>query len=342
MTKKRSLKLIFTLGYAVSLFGWLGAQAAAGSLNKVMVRFDRLQVSTATTGTVCAFVTAANGTEASLNVTFPTGYTVSTTLANWTVSTTNLAWPTGASAWPGIGTASAVSGQVVTFPSNDIVTDGLYCFNWTNTAAMTTKSTATNNNSGSLTTRNSVPATIDSGGYATATVSSDQIVVTATVAETFSFALSASTDNLGALSTSAVSSSPTPRTATISTNAKNGWSAWAKDSSTGLNSAAAAYTIASTTPGTNSTLAGGSEGYNLGITSSQVGGSGTITVAAPFVGGVLGKGGGLDTSLRTLATSNGTANSATLTLTNNAAISPITPAASDYTDTITIIAAGLF
>jgi len=306
------------------------------------VRFDRLQTSTATTGTVCANVTAANGTEASLNVTFPTGYTVSTTTTNWTVSTTNLAWPTGGSAWPGIGTASAVSGQTVTFPSSDIISNGLYCFNWTNTAAVTTKSTATSSNGGTVATRNLVPATIDSGSYATATVSSDQIVVTASVAETFSFALSGTTDNLGALSTSSVVSSPTPRTATISTNAKNGWSAWAKDSNTGLNSASAGSTISSTTPGTNSTLAGGSEGYNTGVTSTQVGGSGVVTVATAFVGGAAGKGGGLDTSLRTLATSNGTADNSSLSLTNNAAISALTPAASDYTDTITVIAAGLF
>lgn len=336
--------LLVSLLYGAALLSGLagGGIASAASLNQVLVRFDRLQTSTATTGTVCANITAANGTEASLNVAFPTGYTVSTTVANWTVSTTNLAWPTGASAWPGIGTASAVSGQTVTFPSGDAVTNGLYCFNWTNTAAMTTKSTASSDNTGSLTTRNSTPATIDSGGFATATVSADQIVVTASVAETFSFALSGTTDNLGALSTSSVVSSPTPRTATISTNANNGWSAWAKDNNTGLNSATASYTIASTTPGTNSTLSGGSEGYNTGVTASQVGGSGTISVAAAFAGGASGQGGGLDTSLRTLASSNGTADSATLTLTNNATISALTPAASDYTDTITVIAAGLF
>lgn len=320
----------------------VGDVFAAGNLNQIMVRFDRLKTSTATTGTVCANITAADGTEASVAVTFPTGYTLSGTLGNWTVSTTNLAWPTGASAWPGIGTASNVTGQVATFPSNDIVADGLYCFNWTNTAAVSTAASATNNNVGTVATSTSVPAVIDSGSYTTATVTSDQILVTATVAETFSFALSGSSDNLGQLSTSSVVVSPSPQSATISTNAKNGWSAWAKDSSTGLNSVSASKTIASTTPGVNSTLAGGTEGYNTGITSSQVGGSGTVTVTTPFVGGSAGRGGGLDTSLRTLATSNGTANNASLTLTNNAAISSITPAASDYKDTITIIAAGLF
>jgi hypothetical protein len=73
-----------------------------------------------------------------------------------------------------------------------------------------------------------------------------------------------------------------------------------------------------------------------------VSGSGTITVAAPFVGGSTGKGGGLDPSLRSLAASTGTADTAVLTLTNNVTISPTQAAATDYTDTITIIGAGLF
>ena len=75
---------------------------------------------------------------------------------------------------------------------------------------------------------------------------------------------------------------------------------------------------------------------------TQVGGSGTISVAAPFVGTAAGQGGGLDTSLRSLASSNGTADTAVLTVKNNVAINPTTPGASDYTDTITIIGAGLF
>jgi hypothetical protein len=110
---------------------------------------------------------------------------------------------------------------------------------------------------------------------------------------------------------------------------------------TGLASATASSTIASTTPGTNSTLIAGTAGYNTGVTSTQASGTGTIGVAAPFVGGA-STGGGLDTTLRTLASSNGTAGNAVLTLTNNVAIDSITPAATDYTDTITVVGAGLF
>lgn len=317
------------------------SRVQAASLSRTLVRFDRMKVSTPTTGTVCANP-ATVGTEVDVQVTFPTGYTVSTTVGNWTVNTTNLEWPTGGTAWPGIGTATAAAGQVVTFPSTDLTVATLYCFNWTNTAAVSVKAGATASNAGTVTTRATGPTTIDTGDFSTASIADDQIVVTATVPQTFSFALSGNTDAFATLSSGSVTVGGTPRTATVNTNAKNGWLVWARDSNTGLNSASAAATIASTTPGSNSTLSSGTEGYNTGITQTQVSGSGVLTVAVPFVGGVLGKGGGLDTTLRTLVTSTGTANTAVVTLTNNAAISAITAAATDYTDTITVVGAGLF
>lgn len=329
---------ILVFGLALPIISATTAGAAA--LTRTEVRFDRMKISTATTGTVCANPTTT-ATEATVQVTFPTGYTLGTA-ANFTVNTTNTAWPSGAAAWPSIATASNVTGQVVTFASGDLTVGTLYCFNWDNSAAVTVKSSATSSNIGAVTTRTSAPADIDTGSYATASINDDQIVVSATVPSVFSFALSGNTDPLGTLSTSAVSTSPTPRTATVNTNAKNGWQVWARDSSTGLSSASASSTIASTTPGTNSTLSAGTTGYNTGLTTTQVGGSGTITVAAPFVGTAAGQGGGLDTSLRTLATSTGTADTAVLTIKNNVAISPTVPAAADYTDTITVIGAGLF
>lgn len=332
------LAAVFSVAIVTPLF--ISQLTHAASLQQVFVRFDRMKISTATTGTVCA-KPASTATEANVKVTFPTGYTLGSD-TDFTVDTTNTAWPSGGTAWTSINTATGVSGQDVTFPSGDLTPGTLYCFNWTSTAAVTTKSSATNSNLGSVTTQTSAPADIDTAQYTTATITDDQIVVTATVPSTFSFALSGNTDALGTLGTGAVSSSPTPRTATVNTNAKNGWMVWAKDANTGLTSASASKTIASTTPGTNSTLSAGTEGYNTGVTNSQVGGSGTITVAAPFVGNATGKGGGLDTSLRSLASSNGTADTAVLTLTNNVAISPTTAAATDYTDTITVIGAGLF
>ncbi len=315
--------------------------AKAATLTETMVRFDRLQTSTATTGTVCVNQ-ASSGSDATVQVTFPSGYTVSTTTSNWATSTTNTGWPTGATAWPGIGTATSVSTQTVTFPSSTLTAGTLYCFNWTNSAAVTTSSSATNTNTGTVATYTVTPTLIDSGTYVTSTVTNDQIAVSATVPQAFSFALNNNSDALGTLTTASVTASPTPRTVTINTNAKNGWIVWAKDSNSGLTSASSSHTIASTTPGTNSTLTAGTEGYNMGVTSSQGGGTGTVSVATAFVGGSAGKGGGLNTSYSTVANSNGSGSASVLTLTNNASIASTTPAATDYSDTITVVGAGLF
>lgn len=343
--KPRGLKLTFVTRLAVVVmlvasFVLPLHPAHAASLTKVLVRFDRMAISTPTTGTVCAMPATAL-TEAHVQVTFPTGYSLGTA-ANFTTSVTNLAWPTGGTAWLGIGTATNVTGQVVTFPSTDLVVGTLYCFNWVNTAAVSIQSGAASSNTGSVTTQDSGPATIDTAGFSTASVSNDQIAVSATVSSTFSFALSANTDALGTLSTGSVTTSPTPRTITVNTNATNGWMVWAKDANTGLTSTTASSTIASTTPGTNSTQAAGTAGYNTGITFTQTSGSGSITVQAPFVGTGTGQGGGLDTSMRMLTSSTGTANNAVLTIKNNVAISSTTPAASDYADTQTYVGAGLF
>jgi hypothetical protein len=339
--KSRSILLALVVLATVAVPLLNSGSSSAAALTQVFVRFDRMKISTATTGTVCAKPATAS-TEATVQVVFPTGYTLGLA-ATFTVNTTNLAWPTGGTAWPGIATASAVSSQTVTFASTDLTVGTLYCFNWINSAAVTVQASANASNTGSVTTRDSGPATIDTAQYATASITDDQIVVTATVPQAFSFALSANTDALGTLSSGSVVSSPTPRTATVNTNAKNGWMVWSKDiAPAGLTSASASATVSSTTPGTNSTLSAGTEGYNMGVTSAQTGGTGSITVAAPFVGSGAGQGGGLDTTLRSIASSNGTANGAVLTLKNNVAISASTPAATDYTDTITVVGAGLF
>lgn len=324
---------------SLTMFG-LSRSAHAAALSTVFVRFDRMQISTATTGTVCA-KPASTATEGKVKVTFPSGYTLGTA-ANFTVSTTNLSWPTGGTAWPSIATASTVSGQDVTFTSGDLTVGTLYCFNWTNTAAVTVTSSANPSNLGSVTTQTSTPTDIDTAQFATASITNDQIVVTATVPPAFSFALSGNTDALGTLNYTTVGVSPTPRTVTVNTNAHNGWMVWAKDANTGLTSASASTTIASTTPGTVSTLTATNEGYNTGVTSTITSG-GAITVDPAFAsGGVNYKGGGLDTSMRLLASSGGVANNAVLTMTNNVSIKASTPAASDYTDTITVVGAGLF
>jgi hypothetical protein len=339
--RKASLySLSALLALSAAAVGLVPNSASAAPLTQTFVRFDRLQTSQQTTGTVCA-KPASTATEASVQVVYPTGYTLGAA-GTFTVNTTNLSWPASGTAWPGINTATNVTTQTVTFPSSDLTAGTLYCFNWANASAVQVTSGASSNNTGSVTTRTSTPTNIDTASYSTVSLAGDQVSVTASVPQAFTYALSGTSDALGALSTGSVTSSPTPRTLTINTNAGSGWIVWGQDATTGLRSPSTNYTVASTTPGTNSTLSSGTEGYNMGVTSSQTSGTGTISVATAFVGGSTGRGGGLDTTLRTIASSNGTANNAVLTLTNNAAISTLTTAATDYADTITLPAAAMY
>lgn len=317
----------------------------AAALNQTFVRFDRMSTSTATTGTVCARGQTTASTEATVRVTFPSGYTLGAA-GTFTVDTTNLSWPTGGTAWPGINTATNVASQTVTFPSGDLPNNTtLYCFNWINSAAVTVTATPGASQIGTVETWSSAPAVIDSAQYATAAISNDSITITATVPPVFSFALSANSDALGTLGSGVVSTSPTPRTVTISTNAKNGWLVWARSLNSGLYSAAVggATQIPSITAGSNGTLSAGTTGYNMGVTTAAPPIGPTPTIATGYINNsTLGRGGGLDTTLRQIASSTGPNDTAVLTLHNNVAIDATVPAATDYTDTVTLVGAGLF
>lgn len=369
LTKIRVAGIAFLLTLASqALVPFLVPSASAGTLTQTMVRFDRLAQSQATTGTVCAAASASGaGTEAFIQVTFPTGFTVSTTTSDWATNTTSsgYAWPTGATAMPtpggagsvGSSTANSASGQNVTWKISDLTDTTLHCFNWTSSAAVSTGTAGSY--TGVVTTQNSTPATIDTGNYATTTVSSpapgDQVTVTATVNPTFSMSLSAASDGLGTLTTGSVSTSGTPITVTVSTNAANGWYMWGKDgnSPSGLHSTTASYTIqtnCSGTTGSSSTLSAGTEGFNLGarINTQGSGSGGTTSLSAVFDdSSTAGKGGGLCSGAgglgyQTIASSNGTANAAKVDLRNNAAISGVTKPATDYQDVETFVGAGLF
>lgn len=318
--------------------------AQAGNLEQVYIRLDRLKASTATGGTVCAQADTV-ATEADVQIVFPTGFTVNSTASNWTVTTTNL--PSGASAWPGIGTASAVSGQTVTFPSSDLTVSTLYCFNFSGTSTLTT-STAGNDKTGTVTTRATGPTTIDSSGYALSIVSDDQIVVTATVPATFSFSLSGNTDTFtGNLGTTTVST--TGRTVTIATNAASGWVAWVKSANAALNSASTGASIATAGSVDNSpTDLASSTGYVLDVNVTTDSGTGTGTVSqasnygAEYNGTNTTSGGTLSTTFQPIAAADGTTDGDVLTLIERAKITAVQAAATDYTDTLTVVAAGRF
>ena len=320
------------------------SQAQAAGLQQVYIRLDRLIASTATGGTVCA-KSATASVETTVKVTFPTGFATVDTPANWTVTTTNL--PSGATAWIGIGTASAATGQDVTFPSGDMVVGTLYCFNFTGTSTLTNAG-AGNDLVGTVTTQLAGPTAIDTSNYALSIVTNDQIVVSATVPATFTFSLSGNTDTFASnLSTTAQLSNGV--TATIATNGAQGWVTWVKSANAALNSASTGATIATTgsIDDAPTTLSGGTNGYLLDVTFTDSGtGTGTVTQAAgygaEYDGNSSNSGGTLSTTFQPVAASSGTTDGDTVTLKELARISAVQAAAADYTDTLTVVAAGRF
>lgn len=353
MSKHRYYLLTTLFVTAITII-WLSplSSVSAAGLTSAIVRFDRISTSTATGGRICATPSVAElaQTEASVQVVFPTGFGVNATPANWTVNTTGL--DTGQTAWPGINTASAVSSQTVTFPSGNLTSSStLYCFNFATTNTITTPGSIGNNLSGTITTRTSTPTTIDSASYASSIIANDQIVVTASVGATFTFALSANTDTFGGNLDPGVVNSTTGRTVTLNTNAAQGWLVWARDSQNNgagrgslFSSAASHYIAASAAVGTAArTMTPGIEDYGLGVTLGADGaGGGTVSIHANYDGSS-SKVGTLDpTAFKQIASANGTASNDSITLTERATISNGTPAASDYTDTITVVGAGRF
>lgn len=335
---------VVALLFIIALPVFFAEPAKAASLTQAYIRLDRLKASTTTGGTVCATATTV-ATEASVQVAFPSGFTVNGTAGNWTVTTSNL--PSGATAWPSINTATAVSSQTVTFPSGDLTVGTLYCFNFSGTSTLTT-GTAGNDKTGTITTRTSAPATIDSSGYAFSIVSDDQIVVTATVPSTLTFALSGNTDTFTSnLSTTTTSTSG--RTVTVATNAAAGWVAWVKSANAALNSAGtgASISTAGSVDNTPTDLAS-NVGYvlDVDITTDSGTGTGTVTQAsnygAEYAGSNSTSGGTLSTTFQPIAAASGTTDGDILTLIERAKISAVQAAASDYTDTLTVVVAGRY
>ncbi len=334
---------------------------AAAQFQEAFLRLDRMKVNTATGGMVCAKPSVVNlaSTEAHIMITFPTTYTLNTTAANWTVTTTNL--PTGATAWPGIATATAVNNGAHTaiFPSTDLASSStLYCFNFAAVSTATTAVAAANSQQASITTQDSGNATIDQTPIALANNTDDTIVITAVVPPSFIMTLSGYTDSfttnldpLSVVSTSGV-------TSTFITNAKGGWIAWAKDLYQGLHSAAASYTLPTTgTVGDSlsTQLVPGVEGFVMDVLLTTDATDGCIVgINADYDGTTQAQptrsGGTLASTYQPIGSCTGTsgtpptgtANGDVITMTERAAISGVTPAGTDYTDSITVVGAGNF
>jgi hypothetical protein len=174
---------------------------------------------------------------------------------------------------------------------------------------------------------------------------SNNVVVSAQVEPTLTLNLANTSVDLGVLTPAAITSSATDPTATVATNAQNGWTLQVKDAdldldtNAGLYSTTASKTIAATPVAGGGATAAGSEGFDIEV-SETANPQGTGSVAAGFAA---------TTGTSTITTANQTIASGTgpnagyiATVNIRAAISAITPAAADYTTSLTFSATGGF
>jgi len=339
--RRRAALLVALLVTTVNLLA--AQQAWAGALSPAYIRLNRMSAGVGTSFRVVFKTASAGATSVAVNfngadTTTWTGSSGAVAVSQ-TASSGSCASETGATALPGTLAASG-SGSTVTITGvTALSTSTSYCVDLTSATAVTN---ATANEYHPTITAGSDTATV-----AVRTITNDQIAVSASVAPTFSFVLSGNSDNFASALAAGSVTSTSGISATINTNAKSGWYIWAKDANTGLTSPSQSKTVAAITPGTAASLSAGTEGYVFALTNiTQGSGAGTASPAAAYdgtaSGGANSNGSGLDSTIRQIASSTGTASGASLTFKERAAVSAITPAATDYADTITLIGAGSF
>ena len=331
----------------------LSPPVGAATLTNTYIRLNRMKTGTGTTFRLV--FKAASSQTAQIAVDFNG---TDTGTAQWTNATPGGLVTSGAvttstaqcvtdgfTALPGVTGATGSSSTITTTGVTATTSGSTYCVDFTTAAAVTTPTLAGEYHP-------TVTQGTDSTTVAVRVIANDQIVVSATVPPTFTFVLSGNTDSFTVPLVSSGYTSTSGKTVSITTNAANGWTAWVKNlnGSSGASTkgalksvAAGNYTIPTTNSGTlgaasHSPLSVGTEDYGLGVT---VTGGSTSSDAA--YDGTSSKLGLLDpNNYRRIAFDTAPDASDVVTLTEKAQIAATTPAATDYTDTLTVIGAGNF
>lgn len=334
-----SLLLNFSLLLLI-LYPLLFPNLANATVTEGFVRFNRLATGSAISGTACLKSTLT--TQTNVIIVFPQSWTISQTPASWTVTTTTLPTdPVGGGAatdWPGIGTATAVNGLNVTFPATALAASTFYCFNFAGAASII--GAAANDQTGSLKTQGGAPYT-DQVDWAVSIVASgaDQIVITASVSATMTFSLTANSIALGNLSTSTQVSGAV--TQSVSTNARNGFVSWIKGTNwNGLYSPSANAMIFSA--GAYPQIADLTVALQRGYGLDAQPGTNTPVIAAGYQGSATTVGHIDSSQFRQVASLTGVQSGTTVTLNVRTEITATQAAALDYSDTLTVVAAGSF
>lgn len=360
--KKIAISLLIVLLINLSAGFILPQKANAATLTEASIMLYRMGAGIANSSTnpilvVIKIPSGAAATEDEIRITVPdatsNAFTVDTTAANHTATTTGLpatfqgetlnAIPSLSS--PASSATDNGANTSVEFTIGNITDTNLYGFLWT--GGITNPSTG---NAGTFeilieTLASNVAVDTQTVAVDTVTTNSDQVTVTATVPATFNFNVQDTALALGTLSTSAVSNNAMSSPIDIDTNASNGWVAWIRSEggTDTLASATSGDSISSTDTGSLVTCSSGTECYTVDVAATQGGSStGSLTVATEYDGNGTTQGGVIDTNYEQIAQSTGQAANDNLTLTVIAAISPVTEAATDYTDTWQIVGAGNF
>jgi hypothetical protein len=337
--QRRKINLSLLLTFIVTLLAINLAdlqQVFAGSLTQAAV----MEYNMATSGAgniAIAFKTVASGaTSVSLN--FST-----LTTAGGSLTATGAAVASNATCqglFPGTSTmtvsAPSVSSPTVSFTVTSLAATTYYCATFTATGGLVTNPSSANTFT--------IPMTVgsDSQTVGIDVISSDQYTITGTVAQTFTMSLSSGSDSFTGTLSSTVDTTTTGLTVAINTNSASGWLLWAADANTGLHSATTSQTIASVATGSNANMVTkeGSNAYALGVNSLT---NGTATTNYADAGGTTG--GGLTpaaTGFNEIASYGSAVANDNVVLKEIADIAATTPAATDYTDTITVVGAGSF
>jgi hypothetical protein len=343
---------IIVLSFAYSFFY---PQTARATLTTSYIRFDRQSQTQTLAGTVCMQDTANTPSVAKVTIAFPSSFVVSGANTSWSDDTTATNIPTGSTAWPVTGASLTVDSATTaaTFLVGDLTSNAnTYCFHFTSNATGSTTGSSGNNLLGSVILYKSninSSTVVETMNYATAITSganSEQIGVTASVSASFSFALSGGATGqtlpLGALNSATTVTTPYRVTATISTNAHNGFLAWVKGlNADGLHSTTAGGT-GITSPASYPTVSdlASTTGYGIfGVT-----GTNAPTIAAGYNTGDAGTQVGFvdSTQFQQLASKTGQQSGTTFTIGARAKPLATQTAANDYADTLTVVASGSF
>lgn len=342
--------LILSLSYTL-----LYPPKANASITNLYVVLDRQSAAATLGGYVCLNTGTTSTTVNKVIVNFPSTFSLGA-LGSWAVDTSSTI--NGATAWPAIKGPTVVddvASKAAIFSSGGLSTGTVYCFHFTSAGNV---GIAGNNESGQVTTANvavgGLTTNIDNGTYATSIVTGtngEQISVTASVSGTFSFSLAPTVASYGqtlplGVLTSSVNGSTSPNQiqATISTNAHNGYLAWIKSANAKLhsNQVGAGSDISSATGDLASTT-----GYGAFVYSA------TANIPSPFytngVGTAPTNGNGTTVGLLHSTQFDQIASETTLPITSHtfnvgvrARLTGNELPATDYSDTLTVVASGSF